>query len=110
MSPTTAPPATAPSIARAPVPAVPVPAVPIPAVPIPAVRHRGPSPTPRPPSAAVLDAARRAGLIFRDELVAATELSHATVNRQVTRLLEVGLLRERPDLVQAGAVGRPRVP
>jgi hypothetical protein len=42
--------------------------------------------------------------------VAATELSHATVNRQVTRLLEVGLLRERPDLVQAGAVGRPRVP
>ncbi|MDT7660485.1 MAG: hypothetical protein QOD04_41, partial [Pseudonocardiales bacterium] len=93
MSPTTAPPATAPSIARAavpavpvpavpvpavPVPAVPVPAVPVPAVPVPAVRHRGPSPTPRPPSAAVLDAARRAGLIFRDELVAATELSHAT--------------------------------
>ncbi|MDT7601773.1 MAG: hypothetical protein QOK26_3850 [Pseudonocardiales bacterium] len=100
MSPTTAPPATA----------RPVPRAPVPTAPVPAVRHRGPSPTPRPPSAAVLDAARRAGLIFRDELVAATELSHATVNRQVTRLLEVGLLRERPDLVQAGAVGRPRVP
>ncbi|MDT7773657.1 MAG: hypothetical protein QOC67_2581, partial [Pseudonocardiales bacterium] len=82
MSPTTAPPATA----------RPVPRAPVPTAPVPAVRHRGPSPTPRPPSAAVLDAARRAGLIFRDELVVATELSHATVNRQVTRLLEVGLL------------------
>lgn len=48
--------------------------------------------------------------MVRDELVAATGLSHATVNRQVTALLEVGLLRERPDLVSAGTVGRPRVP
>ncbi|HEX4249427.1 MAG TPA: ROK family transcriptional regulator [Pseudonocardia sp.] len=64
----------------------------------------------RPPAAAVLDAARRAGPICRDELATATALSHATVNRQVTRLLDVGLLRERPDLVPAGAVGRPRVP
>jgi len=64
----------------------------------------------RPPAAAVLDAARRAGPICRDELAAATALSHATVNRQVARLLETGLLRERPDLVPAGAVGRPRVP
>jgi predicted NBD/HSP70 family sugar kinase len=64
----------------------------------------------RPPAAAVLDAARRAGPICRDELAGATGLSHATVNRQVARLLETGLLRERPDLVPAGAVGRPRVP
>ena len=64
----------------------------------------------RPPAAAVLDAARRAGPLCRDELAAATALSHATVNRQVARLLEAGLLRERPDLVPAGAVGRPRVP
>jgi predicted NBD/HSP70 family sugar kinase len=62
------------------------------------------------PGAAVLDAARRAGPICRDELATATALSHATVNRQVARLLETGLLRERPDLVPAGAVGRPRVP
>ncbi|MBO0876360.1 MAG: ROK family transcriptional regulator, partial [Pseudonocardia sp.] len=64
----------------------------------------------RPPAGAVLTAARRDGPMVRDELVAATGLSHATVNRQVAALLEAGLLRERPDLVPAGAVGRPRVP
>jgi predicted NBD/HSP70 family sugar kinase len=93
-----------------PIPAVPILPVPIPPVPAPAVRHRGPSRTVQPPAGVVLDTARRAGSIFRDELVAGTELSHATVNRQVAQLLEAGLLRERPDLVPAGAVGRPRVP
>ena len=34
----------------------------------------------------------------------------ATVNRQVTALLEAGLLRERADLAVSGAIGRPRVP
>jgi predicted NBD/HSP70 family sugar kinase len=58
----------------------------------------------------VLDAARRDGPVFRDALAAATGLSHATANRQVSRLLEAGLLRERPDLIPVGAVGRPRVP
>src|SRR5437899_2208282 len=76
------------------------------------VQRPAPRPRPfgRPPAAAVLDAARRAGPLCRDELASATALSHATVNRQVARLLEAGLLRERPDLVPAGAVGRPRVP
>jgi predicted NBD/HSP70 family sugar kinase len=58
----------------------------------------------------VFDVVRRAGPTFRDELVAATELSHATVGRQVAQLLRAGLLRERPDLTPAGSVGRPRVP
>jgi predicted NBD/HSP70 family sugar kinase len=58
----------------------------------------------------VLAAARRGGPAFRDELVDATGLSLATVNRQVSRLLEAGLLRERPDLTPSGAVGRPRIP
>lgn len=62
------------------------------------------------PAGAVLTAARRDGPTFRDDLAAATNLSHATVKRQVAALLEVGLLRERPDLVPAGAVGRPRIP
>lgn len=84
-----------------------------PVVPI-AAHLRGPArafrPGGLPPAGAVLTAARRDGPIFRDELVAATDLSNATVNRQVAALLEAGLLRERPDLVPAGAVGRPRVP
>lgn len=77
-------------------------------------RRRGPARISRlpgySPAGAVLAAARRAGPTFRDDLSAATNLSHATVKRQVAALLEVGLLRERPDLVPAGAVGRPRVP
>ena len=63
-----------------------------------------------PAAAAVFGAVRRAGAAFRDELVTATGLSHATVNRQVVALVGAGLLRERPDLVPAGSVGRPRVP
>jgi predicted NBD/HSP70 family sugar kinase len=39
-----------------------------------------------------------------------TSLSIATVNRQVSALLEAGLLRERADLSASGAIGRPRVP
>jgi predicted NBD/HSP70 family sugar kinase len=62
------------------------------------------------PAGSVLAAARRAGPSFRDELAGATGLSHATVNRQVAALLAAGLLRERPDLVPVGAVGRPRIP
>ncbi len=37
-------------------------------------------------------------------------MSIATVNRQVSALLGVGLLRERADLTASGAIGRPRVP
>ncbi|GAA1872632.1 ROK family protein [Pseudonocardia ailaonensis] len=63
-----------------------------------------------PAAAAVLAGVRRIGAPFRDEVVADTGLSHATVNRQVVALIEAGLLRERPDLVRPGTVGRPRVP
>ncbi|MCW1960332.1 MAG: hypothetical protein KIH64_017645, partial [Mycobacterium sp.] len=46
----------------------------------------------------------------RDELATLTGLSAATVNRQVSALLDAQLLRERADLAVSGAVGRPRVP
>ena len=32
------------------------------------------------------------------------------MNRQVTALLDAGVLRERADLAVSGAIGRPRVP
>jgi predicted NBD/HSP70 family sugar kinase len=61
------------------------------------------------PAASVLTEVR-AGPVFRDELARVTELSNATVNRQVAGLLAAGLVRERPDLAPAGTVGRPRIP
>ncbi|HZZ47026.1 MAG TPA: ROK family protein [Pseudonocardia sp.] len=61
------------------------------------------------PAASVLTEVRT-GPVFRDELARATELSNATVNRQVAGLLAAGLVRERPDLAPAGTVGRPRIP
>lgn len=62
------------------------------------------------PSAAVFAAARRRGPIARDAIATLTSLSIATVNRQVTALLDAGLLRERADLAVSGAIGRPRIP
>ncbi|QII08687.1 ROK family protein [Rhodococcoides fascians A25f] len=50
------------------------------------------------------------GPISRDSAARTTGLSIATVNRQVSALLGVGLLRERADLTASGAIGRPRVP
>lgn len=61
-------------------------------------------------AASVFGAARMRGPIARDAIAKVTSLSIATVNRQVTTLLDVGLLRERPDLAASGAIGRPRVP
>lgn len=61
-------------------------------------------------SAAVFNAARLRGPIARDVIAQVTSLSIATVNRQVTALLDAGLLRERADLAVSGAIGRPRVP
>ena len=61
-------------------------------------------------AALVFAAARHRGPIARDAIAGVTDLSIATVNRQVTALLEVGLLRERADLAVSGAIGRPRVP
>jgi predicted NBD/HSP70 family sugar kinase len=61
-------------------------------------------------AASVFDAARSRGPIARDVIAKVTQLSIATVNRQVTALLEAGVLRERADLAVSGAIGRPRVP
>jgi predicted NBD/HSP70 family sugar kinase len=60
--------------------------------------------------AAVFGAARMRGPIARDVIAQVSGLSIATVNRQVTALLDAGILRERADLAVAGAIGRPRVP
>lgn len=58
----------------------------------------------------VFGAARLRGPIARDTIATVTGLSIATVNRQVTALLDANLLRERADLAVSGAIGRPRVP
>lgn len=58
----------------------------------------------------VLTHVRRAGALTREELARRTGLSVSTVGRTVTTLAERGLLRERPDLVAEGVVGRPSVP
>ena len=61
-------------------------------------------------AASVFGAARLRGPIARDVIAQATQLSTATVNRQVNALLDAGVLRERADLAVSGAIGRPRVP
>jgi predicted NBD/HSP70 family sugar kinase len=61
-------------------------------------------------AASVFGAARMRGSIARDVIAQVTQLSIATVNRQVTALLDAGALRERADLAVSGAIGRPRVP
>lgn len=66
--------------------------------------------TPDTAAGAVFAAVRRLGPVSRDAIAAGTELSIATVNRQVSALLDAGLLRERPDLATVGAIGRPRIP
>ncbi|WP_110180561.1 ROK family protein [Nocardioides solisilvae] len=58
----------------------------------------------------VLEQVRGCGRMTRDELVAPTGLSGRTVARTVSALLDTGLLRERPDRVRPGAVGRPSTP
>src|ERR1700758_5578032 len=61
-------------------------------------------------AASVFRAVRLRGPVARDMIAQVTQLSIATVNRQVTALLEAGILRERDDLAVSGAIGRPRVP
>lgn len=61
-------------------------------------------------AASVFSAVRNHGPIAREAIAAATSLSIATVNRQVTALLEAGIVQERADLAVAGAIGRPRRP
>lgn len=62
------------------------------------------------PAAAVLHAVRVGGPVTRDHLAAATALSPATINRQVIALTGLGLVVERPDLVDPGGIGRPKNP
>lgn len=76
-------------------------------------RHHIVAPSLRLPEAAassVFAAVRQRGAIGRDVIAQVTNLSIATVNRQVTALLDAGILRERADLAVSGAIGRPRVP
>ncbi|WP_155976656.1 ROK family protein [Nocardia sp. 348MFTsu5.1] len=61
-------------------------------------------------AAVVFRAVRTQGPVTRDRLPAATGLSPATVNRQLQALDRLGLVRERPDLVAGGAIGRPKIP
>lgn len=78
-----------------------------------ALLHHVVAPSLRLPEAAaasVFAAARQRGPIARDVIAQVSGLSIATVNRQVTALLDAGMLRERPDLAVSGAIGRPRVP
>lgn len=60
--------------------------------------------------ARVLEQVRRAGTATREELARRTGLSPATVARTVATLAEECLVRERPDLVRDGVIGRPSVP
>lgn len=60
--------------------------------------------------ALVFSAVRQRGPVARDAIASASGLSIATVNRQVSALVEAQLLRERPDLATPGAIGRPRIP
>jgi predicted NBD/HSP70 family sugar kinase len=76
-------------------------------------RHHIVAPSLRIPDAAaasVFAAVRQRGAIGRDVVAQVTNLSIATVNRQVTALLDARILRERADLAVSGAIGRPRVP
>lgn len=61
-------------------------------------------------ASALFHAARTRGITSRRMVAAATGMSMATVNRQTGDLLRVGMLRERPDLVTRGGVGRPPIP
>ncbi|GAB11643.1 putative NagC family transcriptional regulator [Gordonia araii NBRC 100433] len=62
------------------------------------------------PAAVVFARVRNAGPVTRDRLASSTDLSTATVNRQVHALTQAGLVVERPDLVDGGGIGRPKVP
>lgn len=58
----------------------------------------------------VLEAVRMCEVASRDEIVAETGLSAATVARTVSSLLGADVLIERPDRVKVGATGRPGIP
>ncbi|WP_162598695.1 ROK family protein [Nocardioides gilvus] len=61
-------------------------------------------------AAQVLEQVRAGGVMHRDEIASRTSLSVATVGRTVGQLIEVGILRQRPDRTRLGGVGRPGMP
>ncbi|WP_035279965.1 ROK family transcriptional regulator [Actinokineospora spheciospongiae] len=61
-------------------------------------------------AAGVLAVIRRAGPLSRAAIGERTGLSLPTVSRSVSALIGVGLVREHPELVPVGSIGRPRVP
>ena len=61
-------------------------------------------------AASVFAVVRQRGPVARDAIANLSGLSITTVNRQITALVDAQLLRERPDLAVAGAIGRPRIP
>ncbi len=61
-------------------------------------------------AATVFAVVRQRGPVARDAIATISGLSIATVNRQITALVDAQLLRERPGLAVAGAIGRPRIP
>ena len=61
-------------------------------------------------AARVLRAIRFRGPVSRPDVAASTGLSTATVGRATAALIDVGAVRERPDLMHDGSVGRPSVP
>ncbi len=63
-----------------------------------------------PPISRVLTQVRRGDPVVREDIAKNTGLSASSVARAVATLVEVGLLRERPDLVSEGAIGRPSLP
>lgn len=63
-----------------------------------------------PTATRVMEPLRVHGPLPREQVAQQSGLSVATVARTVAVLVEEGLVRERPDLVEPGAVGRPRVP
>ena len=62
------------------------------------------------PAARVVAYVARHGAMDRDHLAEFTGLSSSTVSRAVATLLEQRILRERPEQVSAGLLGRPGVP
>jgi predicted NBD/HSP70 family sugar kinase len=61
-------------------------------------------------SARVMRAIRFRGPVSRPEIAATTGLSVATVSRATATLAAAGVIRERPELMHDGSVGRPSVP
>lgn len=61
-------------------------------------------------AARVMRTIRFRGPISRPEIAATTGLSVATVGRATAALLAAGAIRERPELMHDGSVGRPSIP